>query len=276
MDNGSHYFGRGTVHFTPALRVDGTVDPAAPGVADNWDDIVIPAGTIRMPPGRFVGNAKGLSLRPDVTQASVPDYTDQGAEGNTHILNGVEASLVMYRHDAKNLSDWLHGTAVVAAGGAKTTQHAVGGAAIEAGWLLPTDTLIDTTAAIAVLPSWTAGVPWDENVHYTREAAGIRVRLGFVGPIGGVVSISYQEEGGAVTHEALQRTHVEVGLVYAGVNKHDSRPVRADVYRAQFSIGEALDLINESTAELKLSMQLRPVRLAGDVQPRWFRLNWGG
>jgi hypothetical protein len=274
-DNGSHFFGRGTVHFTPPLRRDGTVDPTAPGAGANWGDVAIPAGVVRMPPGRFIGNAKGLSLRPDLSRANVPDYTGQGTEtAETQIVNGVSASLTMFRHDSKNLADWLHAVAASAAGGASNTIHAVGGASIEAGTLLPTDNLVDLTGAIVVTPSWAAA--WTENVMWTREAAGIRMLQGFAGPVGGTVTIAYSAEAGAVTHEALQRSHVQVGLVYAGVNRHDNRPVRADIYCAQLAIGEALELINESTAELKLTMELRAVRLAGDTKPRWFRLKWGG
>lgn len=273
-DNGSHFFGRGTVHFTPPLRLDGTVDPAAPGAGANWADVVVPAGTIRMPPGRFVGNAKGLALRPNVSRANVPDYTGQGGDADTQIVNGVGATLTMYRHDSENLSDWLHATVATAAGGASSTIHAVGGAAISAGSLLPTDHLVNLTGAIVVTPSWEAA--WTENVIWARDPAGIRMLQGFAGPVGGKVTITYSAEAGAVTHEALQRSHVQVGLVYAGVNRHDNRPVRADVYCAQIAVGGMLELINDATAELPLSMELHPVRVAGDTGNRWFRLKWGG
>lgn len=261
--------GRGRVHFTAPLRLDGSVNTTAYGArwGSNW---AAPApGVLRMPPGRFVGNARALVLQPQITKANVPDYTALGDGGDSAVVEGVRGSVTLYGTGARNLVDALCAGALIAvAGGSAVEVIPSGQANLESGSMLFTQHAIDTTAAVSVTPSWTT---WTEGVHWAREAFGVLVLQGYSAPAGATVSVAYRTEGGSHEIEALGRAGVEAGLVYAGVNTVNGRAERTDAYRCVFQPAEALELINEGATEITLGFELKPVRPAWSTRSHWFR-----
>lgn len=266
--------GRGRVHFTAPLTLAGAVNTTAYGArwGTNWAadfGAATPAlGDLRMPPGRFVGNAKGLVLEPQVSEVNVPDYTGLGQGADKFIVDGVKGSVTLFGHGGRNLVDALSGTLTVATGGSATEIAATSGASVEADAMIFFAHAADATAPVAVTPSWTA---WTENVHWVREAYGVRLLQGFAGPVGSYITLAYTREGGANEIEALIQSEVEVGMVYVGENMVDRRPDRADAYRCVVKPADALQLINEGANEIPLQFTLRPVRVPGQTRLRWFR-----
>lgn len=266
--------GRGRVHFTAPLTLAGQVNTAAYGArwGSNWGadfGAYTPAlGDLRMPPGRFVGNAKGMVLEPQVTEVNVPDYTGLGQGADKFIVDGVKGSVVLFGFGGRNLVDALSGTLAVATGGSATEIIAAAGANVEAGCMLFFAHAADGTAPVTVTPSWTA---WAENVHWVREPYGVRLLQGFAGPSGGYITLAYTKEGGANEVEAMTQLEVEVGMVYTGTNLLDGRPDRVDAYRCLVKPAEALQMITDGAAEIPLSFTLRPVRVPTQTRLRWFR-----
>lgn len=266
--------GRGKLHFTAPLLLTGGVNTAAYGArwGNNWGadfGAATPApGDLRMAPGRFVGNARGLVLQTQITEVDVPDFTGLGDGGDRHIVEGVKGFVSLYGFGARNLADVLCSTLASVAGGSATEVIAAGNANVEAGAMLFTAHAIDNTAAAAVTPSWAT---WTENVHWTREPFGFRLLHGFAGPAGGTITLAYRKEGGAHEVEALSRSEIELGMVYTGINTVGGKADRADAYRCVIKPAETLELITEGAGELPLNFTLRPVRPPGSTKLRWFR-----
>ena len=261
------YFGRGKVQFTAPLQVDGTVNPRGYGLrwGDNWSALPATPGELRMPPGRFVGNAKGLELLPQVERANVSGWNTN----SSLIVQGVEASLTLYGHGAQNLADALHGLRSQAVAAPRSELVATGRASIEAGSMIFTRYLVDADQPLVVSATWMA---WAEGVHWTREAFGIRLLRGFSGPAGSSVSVTYTPEGaGAESIEALMAEPQELGIVYAGVNSADGSAVRLDCYRATPLLGDPLRPISEDAGTVTLKFQLKPVLALPDMRSRWYR-----
>lgn len=262
-----HYFGRGRVHFTAPLRPDGAVNTQAYGGrwGDNWASLPATPGVLRLPPGRFVGNARGLTVLPQVERANVSDWDTR----DSVIVQGVEATLTLYGHGAQNLADALHALRTQVAGSPLTEQFATSRASVEAGSMIFTRHLADLEQPFTVTPSWTT---WTEGVHWEREAFGLRLLAGFSGPVGSTLAVSYTPEGGADTLEVLGNTGIELGLVYAGVNRADGAPVRLDCYRATPLLGDGMQAISEAAGTVALKFNLRPVLPAPAGPARWCRL----
>lgn len=261
------YFGRGKVHFTAPLRPDGAVNMQAYGGrwGDNWASVPATPGVLRLPPGRFVGNARGLTVLPQVERANVSDWDTR----DNVIVQGVEASLTLYGHGAQNLADALHALRTQVAGSPLTEQFATSRASVEAGSMIFTRHLVDLAQPFSVTPSWTV---WTEGVHWEREAFGVRLLSGFSGPVGSTLAVGYTPEGGADTLEALGSTGIELGLVYAGVNRATGQPVRLDCYRAQPLLSEGVQAISETAGAVTLKFNLRPVRPSTATRASWYRV----
>lgn len=274
MDRNPCYFGRGRVHFGAPLTYTGEVNTTAYGAGwgSNWSDFPAPAGVLRMPPGRFLGNAKDMVLRPVTEPANVPQQADPGHAGAADIVQGVEGGLTLYGHGARNLVDALRGLLTEHVGGARVQRVATSGAIIEADAMLFTDAPIDLTKTVTVTPTWTA---WQKNVHWTAEPFGIRLLQGFAGPVDSSIRIGYTADGGGSIVEALAQPVVETSLVYVGVNRHDDKPVRCDAYRVRLQLTEGMGLITDATGEIRLALQLHPVLPAGANRLRWYRIFQG-
>lgn len=271
MDRNPHYFGRGRAHFGAPLTYTGQVNATAYGAGwgSNWSNFPAPAGVLRMPPGRFLGNAKDMVLRPLVEAANVPQQAAPDHPGAADIVQGVEGSITLYGHGARNLVDALRGALTEQVGGARTQAVATSGASIQADSMLFTDTAIDLTQPVTVAPTWAT---WQEGVHWVAEPFGIRLLQGFAGPIGSSIVLAYRADGGTAQVEALAQPVVEACLVYVGVNRHDDKPVRCDAYRVRLELTEGLGLITEATGEIRLALQLHPVLPPGADRLRWYRI----
>jgi hypothetical protein len=274
VDRNPCYFGRGRVHFGAPLTYAGEVNATAYGAGwgANWGDFPAPAGTLRMPPGRFMGNAKDLMLRPLLDAANVPQWAAPDHQGAGDIVQGVEGTLTLYGHGARNLVDVLRGALAQQTGGAHTQTVATSGASIEADAMLFTDTAIDLTQPVTVAPTWAT---WTEGVHWVAGPFGIRLLQGFAGPVGSSIMLAYTTDGGGSVIEALAQPVVETSLVYVGVNRHDEKPVRCDAYRVRMNLTEGVGFITEATGELRLALQLQPVLPAGAERLRWHRIFQG-
>ena len=265
--NNPHYYGRGRVQFTAPLKVDGTVNPLGYGArwGNNWSALPATPGDLLMPPGRFVGNAKGLEILPQVERANVSAWD----AGSSLIVQGVEASLTLHGHGAQNLADALHAVRSQAVASARTDRFATGRASVEAGSMIFTRHLVDMDLPVTVAPSW---ADWTEGVEWVREAFGVRLLCGFSSPVGSTLAVSYTPEGGAESLEALTSTGIELGLVYTGTNRADGSAVRLDCYRATPLLNDALRPISESAGAVTLKFQLKPVLALPDTRPRWYRV----
>lgn len=266
------FFGRGAVHFTAPLRPDGGVNTTAYSArwGDNWDAMPpVPAGVLRMPPGRFVGNARGLVITPDVTRLATSAWD---ARSNL-VVNSVSAAVSLYGHGAQNLADALHARRTQVAGAAISEPFGCSRASVEAGAMFFVRHTVDLNQPVTVSPSWAA---WTEGVEWEREAFGIRLRQGFSGPVGASLTIGYVPEGSAESLEAFQVPQLELGLVYVGLNRADNGPVRLDCYRAQPVLDGGMTPISEQVGEVTLKFNLRPVLPASSGQSvRWYRMARG-
>lgn len=261
------YFGRGKVQFTAPLKVDGTVNPLGYGArwGNNWADLSPTAGDLRMPPGRFVGNAKALEVLPQLERANVSAWNT----GSSLIVKSVEASLTLYGHGAQNLADALHAVRSQAVATPRIDYFATGRASVEAGSMVFTRHLVETDLPMSVTPSWAT---WTEGVEWAREAFGVRLLCGFSGPAGSTLAIGYTSEGGADTLEALTATDIELGLVYTGTNSADGSAVRLDCYRATPLLNDALRPISDAAGVVTLKFLLKPVLALPDMRARWYRV----
>lgn len=263
-----HYFGRGRLHFCAPLTDDGLVDQAAAaGWGSNWPNVLAtgPAAPLRMPPGRFLGNVRSYSLQPLTRELNVPEWDDDSA-----VVDGVAGSITMLAQGARSLADAMRAVVRQSPGVQRTETFYTSGAAVPAEAILPTTEVIDVRQAVQILPSWPEA-RWVEGVHWERDPTGVRLLRGFAGPEGSTVEVKYFSEGEAFWLEAFERPRVTVGLIYAGVNRHDMTPVRVDGYRARISPGEDFQVISEATGEVRISFRLAGIQPAGWTRPRWYR-----
>lgn len=267
-----HFFSRGTVHFTAPLRADGGVNSTAYSArwGDNWDALPpTPAGVLRMPPGRFVGNARGLAITPDVTRLNTSAWDSR----SNLVVNGVTAAISLFGHGAQNLADALHARRTQVSGSPVSEPFGCSRASVEAGAMFFVRHTVDLAQPVSVFPSWAT---WTEGVHWQREAFGIRLLQGFSGPVGASLTIGYVPEGRAESLEAFQTPGLELGLVYVGINRADNAPVRLDCYRAQPLLDGSMTPISEQAGEVTLKFNLKPVRPVSNGAPaRWYRMARG-
>jgi hypothetical protein len=270
----AQYLGRGRVHFAPPLKATGAVNAAAYGATWGANAASFPnaPGVLRMGPGRFVGNAKGVSITPQLDTLTTPDYTNSGFGETTDVVQGVEVAMSLYGFGMRNLVDMLRAARTQSVGGPASETFPTGDTNVESDSMIFSAQPIDLTRAIVLQPSWTT---WTENVHWERDAFGVRLLVGFAGPSGSSVRLDYTIDGGADTIEALDQAQVEMGIVYVGTNIVDKRPIRADFYRAIAKPVDGLEMIPDGFAELKMTFTLKPVRVAGQPRPRWFRIMRG-
>lgn len=263
----ANYFGRGRVQFCAPLAVDGIPSLTGYGTrwGQNWGNLPATPGELRMPPGRFVGNAKGLQVLPNITRANTSAWDQRG----NMIVQGVEASITLYGHGAQNLADALHAVRSQAEAWPRTETIATSQAGLDAGVMLFTQHLLDVDQPVTVRPSWET---WTEGIHWAREAFGVRLLVGVSGPFGSSIAVGYTPEGGAETLESLSRTDVELGLVYTGINTADGSPVRLDCYRAKPLLDGAMSPISEAAGTITLKLQLLPVLSMPDTRARWYRV----
>ncbi|MFT4190839.1 MAG: hypothetical protein QM617_04850 [Comamonas sp.] len=263
----AHHLGRGEVHFTaPLLPAGGGVNMAAYGVrwGNNWPAQPATPGELRLPPGRFVGNARGLTLTPTVRRLATSAWDTRG----NLVVDAVEASLVLHGHGAANLVDALHAVRTRPDSRQASETIHTGRASIEAGCTLFTRHLVDLAQPVLVQPSW---ADWEEGVHWRRTAHGVLIAAGFSGPIGSSIQIRYTPEGSADTLDALAQPGIELGLSFAGTNLIDGRPVRLDAYRCRPILEGSFAPLNESVGAISLKFSLQPVRVSA-AATAWYRV----
>lgn len=265
-----HYFGRGRLHFGAPLNAVGAVDASDDASwGANWP-AVAPAlgGMLVMSPGRFVGNARSLTLTPVIERLNVPAYDS----GDSDVVQEINGSIVLMAHGARNLGDLMRSLPHQSAGNTRVDRVSTGAASLDAESMLFTAEVIDLTQPVTVTPSWT---DWDEGVHWERSALGVRLLQGMSGPAGSHVDVQYVTEGDAYWLEAFERSRVTVGIVFAGVNLFDGKPARVDCYRAEIRPDEDFEVISQAAGEIRLSFRLQPVRPFAPKRPRWFRIMRG-
>lgn len=262
-----HYLGRGAVYFGPPLRPDGSVNMSAYGRrwGNNWPAAV--AGQLHVPPGRFVGNARSLSIQPEVRRLETSAWDERG----NMLVESVQASIVLYGHGAQNLADAMHAHVSRASSQPATDVVNTGQASFDAGSMLFTRHMIDTQQPIIVTPSWTS---WSEGADWQRRHFGIELMSGVSCPVGSAIEIRYTPEGSATVMEGLVNPGLELGLTYAGVNRVDQRPASAWCYRCAPAIESALQTISDAAGTITLQFTLKPVRLPG-ASTAWYRLRRG-
>jgi hypothetical protein len=266
----AHYLGRGSVFFTPPLLPSGGVNTAAYGLlwGDNWPPGPDVSG-LHLPAGRFVGNARTLSVQPTLRKLTTSAWD---ARGNT-LVESAQASLTLYGHGAANLADALHGLRSQRHAVQPTTERVdTGSAGIDAGGMLFTRGLVNTAKPVNVSPSWAV---WQEGVQWQRTACGVQLLAGVSGPPGSYVHISYTPEGGAQSVDALGNLDMELGIVYAGINAVDGRPLRMQLYRARPALDGALAPLADGIGAITLNFSIEPVRVSTDRPAEWLRITRG-
>ncbi|MDR2155902.1 MAG: hypothetical protein LBE78_12915 [Burkholderiaceae bacterium] len=266
----AHYLGRGAVYFTPPLLPTGGVNTAAYGLlwGDNWPATPEVPGQPHLPAGRFVGNARGLAIQPTLRRLTTSAWD---ARGNA-IVESITVSLTLYGLGAANLADALHGVRSQYAALPITERVGTGGAGIEAGGMLFTRRLIDTSKPVTVTPSWAA---WSEGVQWRRQSFGVELLAGVSGPVASSIAISYTPDGGAENIDAYADLALELGLVYTGVNVVDNRPVRVELYRARPALDGALTPLDDGIGAVTLNLSIEPVRTSPDRPAEWLRYTRG-
>jgi hypothetical protein len=265
----AHYLGRGRVYFTPPLLPTGGVNTAAYGRlwGDNWPTTPDVPGQLHLPAGRFVGNARGLSVQPVLRRLTTSAWD---ARGNA-LVESVSASLTLYGHGAANLADALHGVRSQYASTQITEYVNTSRASVEAGGVLFTRRLVDSSKPVTVTPSW---ADWTEGVQWQRETFGVQLLAGMSGPIGGSVAIAYTPDGGAQSVDALGDRTLELGVVYSGINVVDRRPVRLELYRARPALDGAITPLDDGIGAVALNFSIAPVCAPGR-HAEWLRVTRG-
>lgn len=263
------YFGRGRVYFTQPLTANGGVSNIAYGgrAGTNWPAAATPLASLRMPPGRFIGNAKGLEITPRLQPLDVPDFAD--LDGDPYIVQEVGIGLTMLRAGGANIADALSGTRSAAHGQQVTETIAASQAGVLTGDMIYVRHAIDLSKPVTVQPSWTN---WATGVDFEPEAYGVRMLHGYSGPFNATIDITYTKEGGAEEIDGLSIKSRHVGIVYIGVNLMNGRPARVDCYRASLQPSDKYAPISEQVNEQQLSGVLKAVRSTGQARPHWFRI----
>lgn len=259
------HMGRGRVYFGPALLPTGAVGPGAFG--SNWPDAPDLHEGLRMAPGRFVGNGRGLSIQPSVRRLRTLAWDSRPGT----VVDGVSASVTLYGHGAANLASALQGQREQRASREMTETIYTANAGLDAGSMLFTRRLIDITKPVTVVPSWTA---WTKDLHYGVEAFGLLLKTGMSGPSGSSIAIRYTPEGSTDEIQALS-SPVEIGMVYVGQNVVDGLMNRSEIFRAQLDLESGLQMMVDGISTLTLSLVLKPVRSTPNRPAEWFRVTRG-
>ncbi len=262
-EHNPHYLGRGEVHFTAPLLPGGGVNMAAYGArwGANWP---AQSSELRLPPGRFVGNARALTITPSVRRLRTSPWDTR----DNLVVDAVTASLVLHGHGVRNLADALHAARTRPDSHQASQTIYTGRASVEAGCMLFTRHLIDLGQPVVVEPSW---AEWQEDVHWRRTPHGILVLMGFSGPIGSQIQIRYAPEGSVESLDALTAPGIELGISYAGTNVVDGKPVRLDAWRCRPVLDGGFSPLNESINTITLNFTIQPVRPSADVTG-WYRV----
>lgn len=239
------YFGRGRVHFGAPMR------PTEP------------AGVDVLAPGRFVGNARTLSVEPSY---SVLDTLAWDTRSNL-VLQGMTARVELYGHGGENLSAALNGVRIQSVGAPHVEALQVGRLTLPADSMLYARRMIDLTRPVHVTPSWGS---WSEGVHWERTPFGIRLLAGFSGPVSGSITLAYTSAGGAEQIDAATIQAGELSIVYTGVNRADGSAVRVDCYRCRPASDGAMAVVSEAAGIIALSLNILPVRVVPGLT-RWYR-----
>jgi hypothetical protein len=265
-----HHVGRGRVFFTPPLLPTGGVNMDAYGRrwGNNWPSSPDIPGDPRMAPGRFVGNARGLVVRPSLRRLRTSPWDTRG----NAVIDSIAASLTLYGHGAANLSDALHGLRLQHAAHETTEQVRTGAATIEAGSMLFTRHLVDMSKPVEVTPSWST---WTEGVHWRREAFGVLLLAGMSAPESARIDIRYTPEGSSDELQVFGNLGLELGLVYVGPNVIDGRMTRLELFRARPELGDGLQPLGDGVSTLTLNFNLQPVSSAAGRPAEWLRTTRG-
>jgi len=276
MERAPYYFGRGCVYLTPPLTAAGGVSNTGYGgrAGTNWSDVPRAPGKLRMPPGRFAGNVRSMTISLEVDQLDVCDFlvTDEN-DYPSYIVRSASVALTPYQHSGENLADHLAARRVAAVGHYVSETVAASQATVRSQGIICVDHAIDLTKPVTVQPSWT---DWTAGVHYQAEQYGLRLLQGYNGPVGATITIGYTKEGGAEELDALSLKTNEAGIVYIGTNIITGQPVRVDCYRVALQPGQTFEAISESINQLQIAGTLRAVRPDDVVRARWFRIMRGG
>ncbi|RZS86072.1 hypothetical protein [Pigmentiphaga kullae] len=261
------HVGRGRVHFTAPLLPNGAVDATGGSVGNNWPTEPATPG-LAMPPGRFIGNAGGLTITQQVQMPRVAAYPRPGQRRGGPIVLSTAATLTLYGLGAANLADCLGGTWSESVGRDISDRLYVGNAPVIRESMLFSSEPIDLAQPVVVEPSWTT---WVEGEHWERAAFGVRMLRGFSAPYGTHVDIRYRSASGTDIIEGHAAPGRYVGIVYHGVNAITQRPVRVDAYRTQIQPTQSLDVIADSISAVALNINIEPVLPPLSVRPRWYR-----
>ncbi|WP_186131967.1 hypothetical protein [Burkholderia gladioli] len=249
------YFGRGAVHISAPFRADGSV------AAKDWPDRS-PGAPLQLPPGRPLGNARRLDVTPQLTALNTSAWDPR----ERMLTSGITLAVELYGHGGANLAMALGSPEAQAVGGRRTDVISVSQAAIEAGSMLFTSHLVDTSFPVTVTPSW---AEWQEGTHWRATEHGPLMLIGASGPSRASIEITYTVAGGAEEIHGAYRVR-EMSLTYAGINRYDSAAVRLECYRATLASVEAMPMISDAAGVISLSINLLPVRLGQD-NVLWYR-----
>lgn len=242
QEHNPHYLGRGMLYAGPAMR--------------DW--------ATGMPPGRRLGNAFGLVVTPNVRRLRTSPWDGR----SNAVLDGVSVSVQLYGHGAANLAMALNAQHFGLSSHRIMTSIDVSGLSLPAGAMLWTPHQIDCSQVVEAEPSWAS---WAEGVEWRRADWGIELLQGISAPLGATVEVTSVSESSTARLDAANGDDKELGLVYAGLNTADYKPVRLECYRCRPLLDGGLTLLDQSASSIRLNLQLRPVpRVNGNAA--WYSL----
>ncbi|WP_238913810.1 hypothetical protein [Achromobacter insolitus] len=239
------YFGRGRVHFGAPLQP------------------MEPDGVDRLPPGRFIGNARTFSIEPQVDALETTAWDTR----SNLVVRGIAGRLELYGHGGANLAAVLNGTHIEAVGLAREDVVPTSRLSLPADSMLFTQRMIDPTRDVRVRPSW---ISWTEGVHWARESYGVRLLAGFSAPSGSSISLEYTSAGGAQEISGAATPASELSVVYTGINRADGAATRVEAYRCRPALDGGISVISDGAGVLVLSLNILPVRVSVGTT-RWYR-----
>lgn len=266
---------RGRVHFIPPMN-SSTI-----GWGEAFD---FPAGgenakPYQPGPGRFIGNASGLDITPQIQTFSTPDMTDKGGSScGASILESLSTSMTLNCFSVDNLKAILFADACITS---DEPEQIVGEVLDICGACLDCDDMIffgcamvDATAPISItIREANRNYSLREGVDFMRTAMGVRMLKPLNVPAECCeVRATYTTCGGVVHLNGYTQQAIEVGVLYEGVNKVDGSVVILHIFRMRLTPGESFQFINESLNSVTVNAELLPVCPANPADPRYFRM----
>ena len=194
-----------------------------------------------------VGNCTGFSYSASQDKKELKNFRTAGG-GNRNTLERVDAvtlSLTMSDFSAQNLALGLFGAVTSVSAGAVADEPQTTPADVSVDFLLPTDNVIDTDAAVTV-------TGYVEGTDFEKRAAGILVLATGAIPASAALAISYTKKAVDVV-QAFVNAAQNRRVLLDGLNEAQAgTPVVIDIHRGKFGAAQDTAFIGDDFGEIAL------------------------